>query len=105
MVDRGRHHWKPPGRETKVIFRTYPDGEVIALFPEIPEGESGAACSSYMLVGQHGSAACEEIIYETRPSTTREYARIKRELEGIGYTLDVRKRITTAMRVERWAQA
>lgn len=76
---------------TRVVFRKFPDGEVIALFPEIVEGVG--MISSYLLVGQHG-AASTSIVYSTKPASRDEYSKIKEELENhCGYNLDVRKRL------------
>lgn len=41
---------------TKVIFRKFRDGSVIALFPNIPWDNNGNI-ASYMHVGQHGGAS------------------------------------------------
>ena len=44
--------------KTKVIFRKLKDGDIIALFPELP-GDMNPyhTCESYMHVGQHGAAS------------------------------------------------
>ena len=38
-----------------VVFRRWrdTDGDVIALFPEIPADVQGCCCQSYMHIGQH----------------------------------------------------
>lgn len=62
------------------------EGEVIALFPDIPFDSKGNIMS-YMKVGQHGAASpglmkkkyCEE----------HEYRELERELKYIGYELDI----------------
>jgi hypothetical protein len=75
-----------------VIFRKFPDGDIIALFPCIPaEGLNPWTCQSYMHVGQHG-AADPRIVHDTRPARKHEYAALKTELERIGYHLIVRRR-------------
>jgi hypothetical protein len=84
-------HRKP--RDTaavKVVFRKDLDGTVFALFPEI-EGARGM-CTSYEHVGQHSSADYFGCIARSRPALPKEYAALKRELESIGYKLDVRRR-------------
>jgi hypothetical protein len=86
---------------TIVIFRKYPDDEVIALFPEIPADNQGLLCLSYMHVGQHGHADCSIVSRETRPASPSEYAPLKKELESIGYVLEVRERITPTMKKRR----
>lgn len=83
---------------TKVIFRKWPDGDVIALFPEDPGTNEAGTCDSYMHVGQHG-AASYGLVYDTRLATEEEYASLKRELEAppYEYKLKVYKRITRSM--------
>jgi len=79
--------------KTKVVFRVWKgefEGDVIALFPDIDEGHG--SCSSYMHVGQHSGADYRGVISITRPAKPSEYASLKRELENIGYNLDVRKK-------------
>lgn len=66
-------------------------GEVIALFPYEIADKAGNI-TSYMHVGQH-SAASLEIIGNTVPALPDEYADLQKELEGIGYNLDIRKRV------------
>ena len=61
----------------KVIFRKFKDGDVIALFPEM----------------QLGSASVN-IIQCTKPAKQEEYAGLKKELELIGYELEIVKRPT-----------
>lgn len=82
---------------TRVVFRVWKskrpqDREVIALFPDIDEGRG--LCSSYMHVGQHGSASYTGVIETTRPATPDEYRALKRELESApyNYNLAVRQR-------------
>lgn len=91
--------------KTIVVFRKYPDGEVIALFSEIPHDNRGLLCSSYMHVGQHGAASCPNVSRETEPASPFEYAPLKKELEWIGYNLEVRERITPAMKKVRMREA
>lgn len=87
--------------KTKTVFRTWRDtNEVIALFPEIPHDRHGDLCESYMHVGQH-SGAYPGPIEGTRPSAPDETVALHRELESIGYRLEVRKRITPTMHTHR----
>ena len=76
---------------TKVIFRKFPGGDVIALFPEIAGSMNPGTMQSYMHVGQHGAADCVDL---TKPATPAEYADLKKELEGLGHVLVVAKRCT-----------
>lgn len=82
---------------TLVLFRVYnktaddEGGDVIAVFPEIPE--SNGCVSSYVHNGQHG-ACSRGVVDVTRPATPEEYAPLKRELEAepYRYNLKVGKR-------------
>ena len=70
---------------TRVIFRKFSDGEIIAIFPDIE-----STCNkpwermSYLHYGQHG--ACDHsVVYGTTLATPTEYADLHRELVSIGY--------------------
>lgn len=81
-----------------VIFRKFRrGGDIIAYFPEIQATMSKAECMSYMHIGQHGAASYDCIHTLTKPATPKEYADLKKELEDIGYKLEIRKRIS-----KRW---
>ncbi len=84
--------------KTIVVFRRFvSDDAIVALFPaevNYPDG----ACESYMHIGQHGAADYSHCLRITRPATPAEYAPLKRELEGIGYELEIRKRYTVRRR-------
>ena len=82
---------------TKVIFRKWRGGNVLALFPEIPADIHGQFCQSYEHIGQHGSADYTHCIGKTTPANPGEYQDLKEELEKIGYRLNVVDRITPAM--------
>ncbi len=60
---------EPP---TKVVFRKWCNGSVVALFPQIPNDIAGIYCSSYEHVGQ-------------------QYRDLAQELQRIGYNLKVAK--------------
>jgi len=77
----------------KVIFRIWPDGGVIALFPQIAASVDGYLCESYMHVGQHG-AATPGIVNNTRPAKPAEYKELLQELEQIGYNPVIVKKFT-----------
>ena len=69
----------------KVIFRVFePEGDVIALFPGMPEGTG--FINSYQHIGQHG-AATPSLIKELRPATEEEYLPLLKELRQIGYSV------------------
>lgn len=77
---------------TRVIFRRYRDGSIVALFPEIPADHTGRYCTCYVHVGQHSAADYTGVIDQTRPATVKEYDALRRELEQIGYRLQIRRR-------------
>ena len=75
---------------TRVIFRKYPNGEIIALFPDMEESYS--TIGSYLHVGQHGDADYSWVTQNTKLATPLEYADLERELTGMGYRLKITKR-------------
>jgi len=85
---------KKQNQGDKVVFRIYPDGEVIALFPQISASLGGGLCESYMHVGQHGGADPILVVSRTKLATPKEYANLYAELEQIGYNLQPAKRCT-----------
>jgi hypothetical protein len=70
--------------QVKVIFRKFPEGDVIALFPEVDQGRG--LIGSYMTIGQHGDAA-KSLITDLEPASKEEYAKLAAELERIGYDI------------------
>ena len=77
--------------KTKVIFRKFKDGDIIALFPEIAGDMNPSTMMSYQHVGQHGAADCIE---STKLADPEEYEDLKKELETVGYVLKVCKKAT-----------
>lgn len=77
--------------KTKVVFRKYKDnGDILALFPEVDEGNY--KCSCYERIGQHGAADYSHCIRITTPAKEEEYKALKNELESMGYNLDIKKK-------------
>jgi hypothetical protein len=81
---------------TDVIFRVDSSkdfkGTVFALFPyEIVDNNFNVL--SYQHIGQHSSADYQFCIRNSRPATEIEYKALKSELEGIGYNLNLIKKI------------
>jgi hypothetical protein len=71
-----------------VVFRKWKDnGDVIALFPEIPADIHGYYCDSYEHVGQHGGADYYGVVRQTRLARPEEFASLARELTMIGYAI------------------
>lgn len=81
--------------KTRVIFRKFKKGgDIIALFPEIPGTRAWYAdCMSYQHIGQHGAASIDLADVTSRPEQY-EIAPLKKELEGIGYNLEIVTRFT-----------
>ena len=91
--------------KTKVIFRKYRDGDILALFPELPADIYGHNCESYQHIGQHGAASTALTAVHTVKATPEEYADLHAELTAIGYDLQVCHRRTQAMDKARYASA
>ena len=76
---------------TKVLFLVHKDDEhntVFAVMPQICGTYDPNTMTSYEMVGQHGAAA-QAYVDECRLATLGEYAALKRELESIGYAVEV----------------
>lgn len=78
----------------KTVFRIYPNGEVIALFPQIAAQIGGYLCQFYIHIGQHGAAGTHTVVRQTRLASRKEYLPLLKELEQIGYNPVVAKRCT-----------
>ncbi len=76
--------------KTKVVFRKYKNGEIIALFPEMV---NGYFVCSYMHMGQHSDAEYHHAISSTNPATEEEYKDLYNELTNqVGYILRILKK-------------
>ena len=73
----------------RVIFRTFINGDVIALFPY--EEHAPGLIVSYQRIGQHAPAPYHHVMRVTKPSKPDEIEPLKRELEDIGYKLQIIK--------------
>lgn len=70
---------------TKVVFRKFSEGDVIALFPDDVADNRGYI-SSYQQRGQHGPAS-PALMDELTPATVDEYQHLLNELtHQVGYT-------------------
>lgn len=84
---------------TRMVFRKFPEGDVIALMPEIPAGLCGDTCQSYMHLGQHSGASYSGVVGITKPATPEEYGILKSELEEhYGYNIKVVSRTNNSIR-------
>lgn len=79
-----------------VIFRKFKNGEIIALFPELPGTNDPETCLSYQQIGQHGSAGVD-LCDRTKPAKPEEFASLQAELESIGYRLRLCTKRTAKM--------
>lgn len=79
---------------TKVSFRKWKK-DIIALFPYILTDIKGYLCSSYMHIGQHSSADYNGIVNQSKPAKEDEYKDLKKELESLGYNLEVIKKVNS----------
>ncbi len=76
---------------TIVVFRKYPEGDIIALFPE--QTGKNLKVGSYMNMGQHSDVDYQGVIAATKLATPEEYSELKQELVSIGYkSLAIRKK-------------
>ena len=73
-------------KKDRVIFRKFPEGDVIALFPDIAADHKGNI-QSYMHYGQHG-AASPALIRELKKPTAKQITPLKAELRSIGYRIN-----------------
>lgn len=90
----------------KVIFRKFPNGDIIAFFPEFPGSNDAGTCFNYTHTGKHGSgqATCKG----TKRATSDEYCSLYFELYRFGYEMTVVSRFTGQMyhkRVKRLQEA
>ena len=72
-------------RQTRVVFRRFKEGDVIALFPCMPWNAHGNSITSYMHAGQHAAADYAGVIAGTSPATGEEYRELLAELKSVGY--------------------
>jgi hypothetical protein len=89
--------------ETATVFRMFPEGDVVALFPTIPADLSGH-CSSYQRIGQHGAADYHHVLGRTRLARPEEYLSPMAELTRIGYAVRTVRRASRRMHEARRAE-
>ena len=83
---------------TLVVFRRWKEnGDIIALFPELPSDIDGFYCDAYEHVGQHGGADYYGVTQATRPVTRSEARSLATELRRIGYRLKAVQRASRKM--------
>ncbi len=77
-----------------VVFRRWPSGEILALFPFVPASitNHNDDCMAYEHKGQHGSADYWHCIETTTPPTVADgpaIGSLVHELTERGYTIDI----------------
>lgn len=80
----------PRSEKTVVVFRKFPDGEIVAIFPYVIDAPHRVM--TYMHVGQRSNMDYHRVVSDTRPAKAREYASLLKELTQIGYDLDIQTR-------------
>jgi hypothetical protein len=72
--------------KTKVFFRVFPEGDIIAIFGTLADLEGNLL--SYQHIGQHG--ACDpNLIHELEVATEDQYKPLCWELISLGYDLEI----------------
>lgn len=82
-----KQHEKDSKMKTKVIFKKFQDGDIVALFPEEIHNKKHEIMS-YQRIGQHGAASID-LITELEPANETEYYKLWTELLVLGYKLEV----------------
>ena len=91
---------------TLVVFRRWRDnGDIIALFPELPADYQGRFCDAYEHVGQHGGADFHGVIQATKAVSVEDAADLIQELQRIGCVLRPIKRASYKQHEARRATA
>ena len=75
---------------TRMIFRTFKEGDVIAIMPDLENTPD--SIMSYQRIGQHGGADYLSVMKSTRAATDAEIKPLLMELEGLGYNVKIAKR-------------
>jgi len=92
-ANEAEHKLKKDEEPVIVIFRKYKDGgDILALFPYEDYTATGSMCMSYQHVGQHGGANYAHCLDITVNASPEEYEPLRKELEGIGYNLVIRRK-------------
>ena len=78
---------KKDKQKTEVIFRKFPEGDVIAIFP-FEKFDLNGNYTSYMHIGQHGGCSLDLAKDLIKPSK-EECQDLIEELGSIGYNLDI----------------
>jgi hypothetical protein len=78
--------------KTDMVFRVGTSkelkGDVFVLFPHEVADFSGGVIS-YQSIGQHSAADYDFCIAKSRKATIEEYASLKKEMETLGYNVNI----------------
>jgi len=75
--------------KTDVMFRKEKDNTILAVFPyDIADQEGNIM--GYAHLGQHTAVCWDFVLFDTKPAN--EFDDLKKELESIGYNLNIVKR-------------
>lgn len=92
--------------KTKVLFRKTPQGEILAVFPEIPAEGTPDKCLAFRrtnkAAGDH-IAIPVALAHIARPADFPEYDNTRRELQGLGYVLEIKSRFHPSYDAKRVA--
>ena len=73
----------PPGRPTRVVCRVWPDGQLVALLPEVP-GLLPGTVHCYV-AGHYLPADLQHCLAVSRPASGAEAAQVLAELTARGH--------------------
>lgn len=75
--------------------------EITAVFPTLPGTDDPDTMTCYAHIGQHSTCSVGWYREKTRPAKPEEYESLARELQSLGYRLDVRERLTSDLHAAR----
>lgn len=84
-------------REERILGSRPAEWQVVAIFPELPGTNDPGTCTCYAHVGQHGSMDTSYRFQTRKPRDLAAVAALRAELEGLGYVIEERTRLTRAM--------
>lgn len=84
----------------KVVFRKWKDGTIDALMPYEVDVNYTVTC--YSRIGQHCTADYGYVVGQTKLATNEEYSSLLKELESIGYTVEVIKKANRDLMADLW---
>lgn len=72
-----------------VIFRRKRNGEIIAVFPEIPVDITGELCEGFSSLDKKVTVDYKQLRYHSKLATKDEYKELYETLSCLGYNLGV----------------